>query len=615
MILLLVAPGVAGAQLLDVVRDDAGIVGNALVRSSLDLSGEWDAIIDPFENGVLDYQSRPRNDGFWEDKIAAGPLDLVEYGFDDAVALDVPGDWNTQREDLFFYEGSVWYRKRFDMPAIDRQKRILLRVGGANRRSWVWLNGEPLGSNPVGFTPRCYEATGIVQTGTNSLVIRVDNRRDPAGVPGMRTDWWNYGGITRRVDVLTAPATFIRDAHAHLASDGSRVEGWVILDGPDAAERRVMIAVGDRRAEVRTGDDGTARFSLDARGLERWHPGPTPALHAFTVRLLGREGVDDLFEDRVGLRTVETRGTSILVNGEPTLLLGICVHEEQIRGDGRSWSRAHAEELVGELRALNANFVRLAHYPHAEVVTRTLDEAGILAWAEVPVYWKLDYENPETKAEAIAHLRGLITRDHNRASVAVWSIGNETGSSDVVTVFRNDLAAEVRRLDPTRLLAAALQASRVRGDGDIARFVVDDPFGATVDVLAVNSYIGWYGGRIEDLEDIRIELAWQKPFMVSEFGAGAKRGLVGGLLRDDGMKWTEAYQARLYRATLAWMKRSDAFAGVSPWILSDFRSPRRQLPGVQDWWNRKGVLDERGRPKQAHAVLAETYKRWSTGQQ
>lgn len=158
--------------------------------------------------------------------------------------------------------------------------------------------------------------------------------------------------------------------------------------------------------------------------------------------------------------------------------------------------------------------------------------------------------------------------------------------------------------------AATLQARMRHEDGRVVDCMVDDPFGATVDVLAINSSIGWYNGRFEDLDGLPVRLAWEKPFMVSEFGAGAKRGLDLGP-DPAGRKWTEAYQARLYEATLAWLERAPNFAGCAPWILSDFRSPRRQLPGVQDWWNRKGVLDEHGRRKAAHATLSEVYGRWA----
>ena len=90
----------------------------------------------------------------------------------------------------------------------------------------------------------------------------------------------------------------------------------------------------------------------------------------------------------------------------------------------------------------------------------------------------------------------------------------------------------------------------------------------------------------------------------SEFGADAKFGL-----HDTGTphKFSEEYQAQYYRDTLAMAARIPTLAGMSPWILKDFRSPRRQLAGVQDGWNRKGLLSELGERKQAFDVLAAWY--------
>lgn len=584
-------------------------VGNAASRSVLSLNGEWDVIVDPYDTGSVDYKSRPLDNGYWADRTKSGPMDLVEYSFADSEKLNVPGDWNTQQDDLFFYEGTVWYRRVFEAGQVESDRRFI-RLGGANRRSTVWINGQLLGTNAVGFTPKSYEVTGLLRQGSNSLVVRVDNRRDPAGVPGLRTDWWNYGGITRRVDLLTVPTTFVRDAHAELSQDLQQVTGWVAMDGPEMASQVVRISVGGRAAEATTDASGVAKWSLERGELGLWSP-ESPDLHEFKVEALGVDAeVTDTFRDRIGLRTIRTDGGRVLLNGEPIGFRGVCAHEESFDGGGRSWSEADARTLASELKALGCNFVRLAHYPHAEIVSRVMDEEGILVWAEIPVYWKLDYGNPATLSEAKAHLDGLISRDHNRASVAVWSIGNETEVTQECTLFRNELATRVRELDPNRLLAAALEPRLTFEDGRVVRLVLDDPFSETVDLLAINSYIGWYVGQVENMANLPVEIVLDKPFMVSEFGAGAKRGRLPTVADEDEL-WTEAYQAKLYRETLAWFEGVPNFAGCTPWVLKDFRSPRRLLPGVQDYWNRKGLMDEHGQPKSAYGVVRETYARWS----
>ena len=48
--------------------------------------------------------------------------------------------------------------------------------------------------------------------------------------------------------------------------------------------------------------------------------------------------------------------------------------------------------------------------------------------------------------------------------------------------------------------------------------------------------------------------------------------------------------------------------GLSPWILADFRSPRRVLPGIQDGYNRKGLISNQGVRKQAFYTLRDFYR-------
>src|SRR4051812_5171598 len=80
------------------------LITNIPGRTTVSLNGAWRAIVDPFDNG----KSR-----FFRDAKAKDKADLVEYSFDASPVLNVPGDWNTQREQLMFYEGPVWYRRGF----------------------------------------------------------------------------------------------------------------------------------------------------------------------------------------------------------------------------------------------------------------------------------------------------------------------------------------------------------------------------------------------------------------------------------------------------------------------------------------------------------------------
>lgn len=590
--------------------DDPGFMTAVPLRETTSLNGTWEVIVDPQDSGTLDFLGRPLDSGWGNAEGRDGPMHRVEHAYTDAATLSVPGDWNTQDERLFFYEGSVWYHKAFEHKPHDSTVRTFLRFGAASTRAWVYLNGALLGEHGVGFTPFEFEVTGKLADGVNHLVVRVDNRRRGEGVPGTRYDWWNYGGLTRRVDLVDVPGTFVRDASIGLTGD--RIEGWVRLDGPDAGGKSftVRIGSGDAAVEVtgETAASGLGSFSLPAAGFARWSP-ESPVL--YDVRI---EAGTARYDERVGFRTIETRGGEILLNGEAVFMRGISIHEEAPVRDGRAWSEDDARTLLGWAKELGCNYVRLAHYTHNEAMVRAADEMGLLVWAEIPVYWTLAYGNPETLEEARTHLREMIARDKNRASVVIWSVGNETGYKPEGSAFRTRLGEDVRRLDPSRLLSAALFARQVReapGNGKpgsagerLTKLIIEDPFGATADVLAINVYTGWYHDRPDEIGDVVLEAEWDKPVMLSEFGAGVKQGLRGG--KEE--VWTEDYGVWLYEHTLAWSETIPNLAGMTPWILKDFRSPRRPLNGVQDYWNRKGLISERGERKRVFEVLREHYE-------
>ena len=570
------------------------MIQNVYAREVVSLNGSWRAIVDPYETGYYDIFRRPNPRGFFRNHKPRHAADRVEYDFDTSELLRVPGDWNSQQARLFFYEGSVWYKRDFPMsPRAGR--RIFVHFGGANYETRVWMNEKPLGVHEGGFGPFAFEVTELLCGGGNFLVAKVDNRRRRGGVPTLDADWWNYGGLTRDVLLVDVPETFVCDYAVQLER-GSRRQGVgkVRLDGADR-EQRVRVRIPEAGVDVsaRSDADGLARVAFEA-DFELWSP-ESPRLYRVEV-----EAETDRVVDRIGFRSIETRGHDILLNGERIFLRGISLHEEAPGREGRAHSAEDARTLLGWARELGCNFVRLAHYPHNEHTVRVADELGLLVWAEVPVYWAIDWESPETLANAKQQLGELIGRDHNRASVILWSIANETSPGAARDAFLAELARHARALDPTRLVTAALFSRAL----DPEHVTIDDPLGEQLDVLACNEYLGWYAPFPEG-EEVEWKTAYAKPLVMSELGGGALHGYRG----DPGAIWTEDFQAELYRRQIRMLEKIPFLRGMTPWILKDFRSPKRLLPGIQDYWNRKGLLSDRGHRKRAFYVLRDFYRR------
>lgn len=565
----------------------AALINNISHRTTISLNGSWQAIVDPYETGL--------NAHFYTNAKAKDKHELVEYDFDKADVLNVPGDWNSQKKELFFYEGPVWYKKSFSYRKREHT-RVFVYFGAANYFTRVYLNGQALGVHEGGFTAFNFEITDKVHEGDNFLVAEVNDARRADGVPSVNTDWWNYGGLTRDVTLVEVPDTFIQDYFVQLArGSGSEISGWVQVIGSTVAQQVVIeIPEAAIRQTVTTDAAGRAEFRFPAK-LELWSPS-NPKLYDVVLS----SGADKV-HDAIGFRTIETRGTQIFLNGKPVFLRGISMHEEApIRG-GRAFSPEDAQTLLGWARELGCNFVRLTHYPHSENVTRLADRMGMMVWSEIPVYWDIDWENPSTLQNAESQLRDMIARDHNRASVVFWSLSNETPIKPARTVFLRHLADSARRLDSTRLITSAL--SHVDDTGPDAR-ALNDPLGEYLDVLGLNEYLGWYGGRPEDADRMQWKITWDKPLIMSEFGGGAPYGRHG----EADERWTEEYQANLYQHQFIMLKKIPSLAGMSPWVLMDFRSPRRLLPGIQDYYNRKGLISNLGQHKQAFDVLQKFYR-------
>ena len=566
--------------------EPASLIANSSDRTKVSLNGEWRVIVDPYDNGY---------GRFYRDQKPKDKNSLVEYSFDDSPLLNVPGDWNTQREALMFYEGTVWYRRLF--PYHKREHtRVFVYFGAVNYEASVYLNGEKVGDHQGGFTAFNFEVTSTLHDGENSLVAAVNNRRRSDGVPALKFDWWNYGGITRDVMLLEVPDAFVEDYWIQLARGSQdEVSGWVQVNGAKAGQT-IAIEIPEARVHesAETNSEGRAAFHFHAK-LELWSP-EHPKLYAVTV-----SSGTDVVHDQIGFRTVEVQGAKILLNGKPIFLRGVSMHEEAPFREGRAFSEEDARTLLGWVKELGCNFVRFAHYPHNENEIRMADRMGLLVWSEIPVYWDIDWTNPATLTNAKEQLREMIARDHNRAAVALWSVSNETPVKPERLEFLKQLVQEAREADSTRLITSAMNRAD-RKSPELRSLA--DPLGEVLDVLGLNEYLGWYEGTLEDADKLDWTSTWNKPLIVSEFGGGAPFGVRG----EADERWTEEYQDNLYKHQLEMVRRIPNLVGLSPWVLMDFRSPLRMLPGVQDYHNRKGLVSNRGQRKLAFYTLQRFYQ-------
>ena len=574
-------------------------IQNIQGRKIVSLNGRWNYTIDPYENGYYNYRHEPFDQtqsakGGYYDNKKQSTVDLIEYNFDIAPTLRVPADWNSQNDKLEFYEGTIWYRQKFlAQPAANNQ--YLLYFGAVNYEAHVYLNGKKLGMHKGGFTPFQFDVTGKLNKGENVVIVKADNQRKQDEIPTVNTDWWNYGGITRDVFLAEIPETHIRDYKIQLAKGSTNnITGFVQINGSNKAQQiKLSIPEANINTSLIADASGKAIINITAKKLTYWSP-ENPKLYNVTITT-----ATDTLKDKIGFRNIEVKGQDILLNGKSVFLRGISIHDENPLIPGRLRGEGDMRMMLQWAKELNCNYVRLAHYPHNEEMVKLADEMGLLVWAEVPVYWTISWENKDTYANAEKQLTDLIERDKNRASVIVWSVGNETPLSAPRFSFMDKLVTHAKALDDTRLVAAALEVHR-----EGTETIINDSLGAKLDLVSFNEYLGWYCcGAPADIVKYDFKILYNKPVVITEFGGDA----LGGYHGDATTRWTEEYQEALYNNQFILLQKMSGLRGMTPWILTDFKSPRRQEPYLQDGFNRKGLISETGKKKKAFFALKAFY--------
>ncbi len=579
--------------------EEVPLLGNVYARQTTLLNGEWNYIVDVQEEGYYDYRMNPTRWGFFQNAKPQRPEDLIEYDFDKAAKMRIPGDWNTQDERLFFYEGTVWFKKSFTYHK-QEGRRTLLYFGAVNYDAHVYVNTKHVAHHIGGFTPFNMDVTNELKEGENVVIVKVDNKRHRDNVPTQIFDWWNYGGITRDVMLVDVAPTYVENYKWELCKTTTKDKKRAItLEGnlnKAEAGQQVVVSIPELKLKqmVTTDAEGhfNANFSIQKAKLTLWCP-ENPKLYETEIAL----GSETL-KDQVGFRTIETRGKQILLNGKPIFLHGISIHEEKPNGGGRCNALDDAKTLLSWAQKLGCNYVRLAHYPHNEYMVREAERRGILVWSEIPVYWTISWKNEGTFNNAKRQLTDMIRRDQNRANVIIWSIANETPHSAERDSFLSRLSQYARTMDDTRLISMAME---VTGASNYVNRLQDN-MNKYVDVVSFNQYIGWYRD-VNDAPKMKWEIPYDKPVIISEFGGGAKAGYHGA----KNQRWTEEFQENLYIENIAMLDKIEGLAGTTPWILKDFRSPRRVLDGIQDYYNRKGLYSDKGEKKKAFFIVKDWY--------
>lgn len=553
------APYMEAKTLADNMIFDAG-------RKKESLNGLWHYCIDQYDTCL-------RGKWYKEEKFDPKGNSLpLDYSFDEWPTIKLPSCWNTVDDRFLLYEGSMCFTRKFEyLPQTDEEK-LIVKIGAANYQCFVFVNGEYAGMHRGGSTPAYFDITQMTDR-FNRIVIVVDSKRRANQVPMDNTDWFNYGGVYRDIELIRLPHNYIKDFRIALNPNGcfNELFGKIVLSESEETECVIEIPeLNICRHIVVSG--GSTEFTFEANP-KLWSP-DNPYL--YEVKL---STATDNVSDMVGFREISVQGTDILLNGHKIYLKGVSCHEDSVQ-NGKGLSEEERIENIRLAKEMNCNFMRLAHYPHSEAMAKVADKLGIMLWEEVPVYWAIQFENADTYADAENQLTELIRRDYNRASVIIWSVGNENLDTDSRFIFMNSLVEVCHTMDKTRMVSAACLVNEEKNK-------IEDRLENVLDIIGLNEYLGWYNPDFDRLPELFRNSNPTKPVIITEFGADCYSGH-HGTFADKG---TEECMEYIYEKQVDIIGSISYIKGVTPWILHDFRCPRRTTP-IQDYYNRKGLLDE-----------------------
>ena len=552
-------------------------------RKKESLNGHWHYAVDQYDTCI---RAKWYEEHYYDEGGNSLPVD---FSFDEWEMMTLPCCFNTFSDLYKLYDGSMIFTRKFLYARQKDDERMILKIGAANYLCRVFLNKKYVGMHRGGSTPCYFDLTDLLEH-ENRILIQVDSTRRNNQVPALDTDWFNYGGIYRDIELIRVPRVHVKEFKIALEPDSNlkKIRAFVRMSEEITGTAILTIReLGIEKEIPVRGGKGELLFDAEP---EVWSP-ENPKLYDVELSCEGDE-----VRDRVGFREIRVKGMDIVLNGKLVFLHGISCHEDSVP-NGKALTDEERIENIRIARELGCNFMRVAHYPHHERMAQLADELGILLWEEVPVYWNIHFDSEDTYQDAENQLKELIHRDYNRASVIIWSVGNENEDTDSRLQFMGNLAKCAHELDHTRAVSAACLVN-------FKKNAIEDRLEQYLDIIGLNEYCGWYTADLKMLPALFANSKPQKPVIVTEFGADAYAGL-HGTITDKG---TEECQAYVYEKQIETIRNIPYIKGMTPWILYDFRCPRRTSVN-QKYYNTKGLLsaDKKYR-KPAFYVLQQFYK-------
>jgi len=577
-------------------------------------------------------------DGMWKfclDEQGDGENKNFSAGIPGKDLIPVPAsfqDFYTEK-DVREFAGDVWYEKDVFVPGEWEGKRIFIRFGAATHRAKVFVNGKEITEHEGGFLPFLSDVTDAVSYDSyNKVIVKVNNELTVTNIPCGETyvlpngkkmnkpyfDFFNYAGLQRSVHLIALPKEHIFDFDLNYEISGKNAK--IIYSVKTTGEHPVSVSLLDDKGEEVVCAKGKSGV-IDVENARLWQVGNAYLYHLI-IRIMDGDGVIDEYGQKIGIRTVLVKGTSILINGEPVYLKGFGKHED-CDIVGRGFQIGVMKRDFELMKWIGANSFRTAHYPYSEEIYQMADEEGFLVIDEVAAVGMFEslmnfmeassgkktafFEKETTPLLLKAHKKAIeemIARDKNHPCVIAWSLLNEPETTNEAAVpYFKEIFEWARELDAQkRPRTFALIMNSLPSECKCYQFS---------DIIALNRYYGWYvkgGYEISEAEILfRKEMdAWKalnldKPFLFTEYGADT----LGLEHKLPSVMWSQEYQEEYLNMTNEVFDSYEFIKGEQIWNFADFQTTEGIL---RVNGNKKGVFTRQRQPKDAAYLLRKRWK-------
>ncbi|WP_242695257.1 glycoside hydrolase family 2 TIM barrel-domain containing protein [Shewanella sp. 4t3-1-2LB] len=350
------------------------------------------------------------------------------------------------------WQGIAWYQKQFDVPDAWLQKVVLIRFEAAMNQADVWLNGQKVGSHLGGYLPFTLDLSHALKPGSNTLLVRLDNRDNPITGPKPLhlLDFNTYGGLYRGVSVQIKDKLMITDEMLANSVGG----GGVFVTYPEVSDQRATIAIktqlqnqytenktlqltqtllwqGQTIAsttqpyQLAAGEVADVKQQITVTTPKLWSP-QSPNLYTLQTELFSGEQLIEQQQRQIGIRSFTFNAKhQLLINGKQTFLRGVNRHQEYPFVGYALSAQADYRDAV-KIKQAGFDYVRLSHYPHSPAFMQAADKLGLVVLDAV-LGWQYYNPDPAFADHVVDSCRDLIRRDRNHPSVLAWECSlNET---------------------------------------------------------------------------------------------------------------------------------------------------------------------------------------------